>query len=84
MFFPRVITVLASNGSWTEVVLAYVPILFGILAMWLCLRARAGSEHKALVLTYTIVIAPFAFSYPVWLLFIWVMYRFGHYRGPMP
>jgi hypothetical protein len=34
-----------------EAALGYMPVLLGSLSMWLCLKARAKSTHKALVLT---------------------------------
>ncbi len=51
--------------------------------MWLCWRAVKQTRHKKLVLCYAVLLAPFAFSYPAWLVFIWASYVSG-YRGPMP
>jgi hypothetical protein len=68
----------------TEVALGYVPFLLGCAAMWLCIEARRNTTHKLPVLLYTIVLAPFAFSYPAWMIFIWILYISGRYRGPMP
>jgi len=81
LYFNVVVT---SRFLLAEAALSYMPMLLGSLSMWLCLKARAKSSHKALVLTYAIVLAPFAFSYPAWMFFIWVMYASGHYHGPMP
>jgi len=81
LFFHDLIS---SNSLTTEVLLGYVPILLGSLSMWLCFKARARAIHKAWVLAYTILLAPFAFSYPAWLLFIWALYKSGRYHGPMP
>jgi hypothetical protein len=67
-----------------EAVLGYVPILLGFLSIWLCCRAWARATHKTLVLVYAVVLTPFAFSYPAWLLVIWVLYKSGNYHGPLP
>jgi hypothetical protein len=81
LYFNILVT---SRFLLAEAGLSYVPMLLGCLSMWLCLKARAKSTHKALFFTYAIVIAPFAFSYPAWIFYIWVIYAFGHYHGPMP
>lgn len=64
-------------------VLGYAPILLGSAAMWLCWRARRIARHKAGILGYAILLAPFAFSYPAWILFLWIWYRAGGH-GPFP
>jgi hypothetical protein len=68
----------------TEVALGYVPVLLGCAAMWLCIMAWRNTTHKLLVSLYTIALAPFAFSYPAWVAFIWILYISGRYKGPMP
>jgi hypothetical protein len=57
--------------------------LLGCISMWLCWRAGKQTRSKKLVLCYAVLLAPFAFSYPAWIVFIWASYVFG-YRGPMP
>jgi hypothetical protein len=52
--------------------------------MWLCIMAWRNTTHKLLVSLYTIALAPFAFSYPAWVAFIWILYISGRYKGPMP
>ena len=70
-------------GLATETVLGYTPILFGCVSMWLCWRARQKAQHKTVILLYSILLAPFAFSYPAWIVFIYVWYRAGG-SGPFP
>ncbi len=67
-----------------ETIWGYFPLLLGFVSMWLCFKARNEAVHKGLVLLYAIVLAPFAFSYPAWLLILWVGYASGRYHGPMP
>lgn len=71
------------HGRIAEIVLGYVPIPLGCISMWLCWRARQKARHKTLVLCYAILLAPFAFSYPAWILFIYVWFRSGG-GGPFP
>lgn len=80
-----------SNNIWsinrsllTDALLGYVPILCGLVCMWLCFQARKKTYHKRLVLMYAILLAPFAFCYPAWFLILWILYGSGAYRGPMP
>lgn len=76
---------LVRPDSWpAQEVIGYVPIPLGFLSMWLCLKARTKATRKALVVGYAIVLAPFAFNYPAWLFFTWVLYASGRYHGPMP
>ena len=42
------------------------------------------TKHKIAVLVYAILLAPIAFSYPAWLLYLWVLYATGAYKGPLP
>ena len=42
--------------------------------MWLCIRARKKTAHKRLVALFAVVLAPFAFSYPAWMVILWVLY----------
>lgn len=65
-------------------IFAYIPLLFGSVAMLLCVLALLKSKRKSLVLVYTVVLAPFAFSYPAWIIILWVLYTSGGYKGPMP
>jgi hypothetical protein len=72
------------NGLTEEVFLGYIPVMLGGVSMWLCLRARKKAARKRLVLSYAIVLAPFAFNYPASLLILWLLYVSGRYHGPMP
>ena len=67
-----------------EIVLGYVPLVSGVVCVWLCLKARSRTKHKGLVLCYSVHLAPFAFSYPAWMLIVWIAFESGHYNGPMP
>jgi hypothetical protein len=67
-----------------EVILGYFPVLLGFVAMLLCIWAGRKSTHKGLVALYAVVLAPFAFSYPAWMVILWVLYVSGRYKGPMP
>jgi hypothetical protein len=84
LFFHQLITPRTPTSFLLELATGYTPILLGFLSMWLCSRARAKARRKGLILTYAIVLAPFAFSYPAWLFFIWVQYASGRYHLPMP
>ncbi len=68
----------------TQLAFGYIPVILGCVCLWLCIKARTKAKHKNLVLLYTVLILPFAFSYPAWLFFIWIMYASGKYNGPMP
>jgi hypothetical protein len=68
----------------SEAVWGYFPVLLGSVSMWLCFKARKEAIHKGFVLLYAILLAPFAFSYPAWLLILWALYASGRYHGPMP
>jgi len=68
----------------TEVVLAYFPVLLGFVAMWLCICAGRKTARKGLVALYAAVLAPFAFSYPAWMVILWTLYASGCYTGSMP
>jgi hypothetical protein len=61
-----------------------VPIVLGGLSMLLCFAARERTRHKRLVIAYAVLLAPFAFSYPAWMMFVKVLYLSGKYTGPMP
>ncbi len=67
-----------------QVGFGYLPLLLGCASLWLCLKARKRAKHKVLVIVYSVMLAPFAFSYPAWLLIVWILYSSGHYNGPMP
>jgi hypothetical protein len=77
-------TIIEPKGLGSEAVIGYVPVLLGCVSMWLCVRARRNTKHKGLVLSYTLFLAPFAFSYPAWIVFLWLTYASGKYSGPMP
>jgi hypothetical protein len=68
----------------TELVFSYVPLLLGLAAMWLCVLARRRTARKRLVTLYAVILAPFAFSYPAWMVLLLVAYKTGSYTGPMP
>jgi hypothetical protein len=74
----------AGRTLGAEVILGYLPLLLGFVAMWLCIWASKRSTHKRLVALYTVVLAPFAFSYPAWMVILWVVYISGRYKGPLP
>jgi len=67
-----------------ETVLGYIPLLLGCASLWLCLKAYERAKHKGLVGAYSIMLSPFAFSYPAWILILWILFASGHYNGPMP
>jgi hypothetical protein len=67
-----------------EAILGYAPVVMGAIAMALCIRARKKTVHKRLVVLYAVLLAPFAFSYPAWIAFLWIVYISGRYKGPMP
>jgi hypothetical protein len=68
----------------TEVILGYFPVLLGVAAMWLCIRARKKTAHKRLVALFAVVLAPFAFSYPAWMVILWILFISGRYKGALP
>ena len=72
------------NNLIFEVALGYVPIVLGGICLWLGYCACRVARHKLSTAVYVVLLTPFAFSYPAWLLFIWIMYTSGRYRGPMP
>jgi hypothetical protein len=76
--------IVRASSVGTEAILGYIPVLLGCICMWLCLKARRAAGRKWLVLSYAVVLAPFAFSYPAWSLILWVEYISGRYRGPLP
>lgn len=81
LFFHRMFPI---HGLWAQLALGCMPILIG--CVWASITYRAwqrSSRHWAVAL-YGFVIAPMAFSYPAWILFVWVMWVFGKYNGPMP
>jgi hypothetical protein len=67
-----------------ESIFAYLPLLFGGVAIGLCVRAINKASHKRLVMVYTVILAPFAFSHPAWMIILWILYTSGHYKGAMP
>jgi pilus assembly protein TadC len=67
-----------------DLVAGYGSLTLGFLSMYLCFKAWRASRRRWLVLLYSVMLAPFAFSLPAWLAFIWVMHATGRYSGPMP
>ena len=67
-----------------ETALGYIPLLLGCTSLWLCFQARKRAKHKGFVVAYSIMLAPFAFSYPAWFLVVSILFASGHYNGPMP
>ena len=67
-----------------ELILAYSPLLFGGVAMGLCIMAVSKAAHKRLIVLYTMTLAPFAFGYPAWMIILWILYASGRYKGAMP
>ena len=67
-----------------ELIVGYFPLLLGCVAMALCVLALNKAAHKRLVILYAVILAPFAFSYPAWLIILWILYASGRYTGPMP
>jgi len=80
LFFQAIV---GARRLITETFLGYLPILLGCISMWLCWRAHQKARRKTLVLCYSILLAPFAFSYPAWIAFLYVWYRSGG-GGPFP
>jgi hypothetical protein len=76
--------IVRNRSVGTEAILGYVPVLLGCICMWLCFRAHRSAVHKRLILLYAVILAPFAFSYPAWVLILWVEYISGRYHGPLP
>lgn len=72
------------SGVLVEVFVGYMPVLLGCISMWLCYRAYRRATRKKLVVAYAVLLAPFAFSYPAWIVFLWMMFATGRYKGPMP
>lgn len=81
LFFEPVIR---PQRLFAQVVLGYIPVLLGCISMWLCIRASKRSNHKRIVFLYAIVLAPFAFAYPVWWALLYIAYVTGRYNGPTP
>lgn len=77
-------TLLARKSLYAEALLGYVPLMLGTVCMWLCFKARVRAKHKSLVLWYSLALAPFAFSYPAWMLIVWIAFASARYNGPMP
>jgi hypothetical protein len=90
IWLRRLFTLVFARGSVSttalgaEVAASFLPFVLCGASMLLCLRARQRAQRKRLVLVYAVVLAPFAFSYPAWILFLFVLYVSGRYTGPMP
>jgi hypothetical protein len=52
--------------------------------MALCVLAINRAAHKRLVVLYAVILAPFAFAYPAWMIVLWILYTSGSYHGAMP
>jgi hypothetical protein len=76
--------IVPSKTLLSDLALGYVPILLGCVSMLLCDRARRRTTHRRLVTLYAVIISPFAFSYPAWILILWILYAPGRYNGSMP
>jgi hypothetical protein len=74
----------AAKTLGTDLIVAYIPLLLGLAAMWLCFVAIRRTAHKRLATVYAVILAPFAFSYPAWMALIWMLYISGRYAGPVP
>ncbi|MGA3028090.1 MAG: hypothetical protein ABSF98_25345 [Bryobacteraceae bacterium] len=83
IWLARMFTLVFARGS-VSTTASFLPFVLGGASMLLCLRARQRAQRKRLVLVYAVVLAPFAFSYPAWILFLFVLYVSGRYTGPMP
>jgi hypothetical protein len=77
-------SIFVATPLYFETILGYIPIVLGCVCLWLCVEATRRAKQKWLVIGYMILLAPFAFSYPAWMLFVWVAFTYGGYRGPMP
>ena len=73
-----------ANSAESELLTGYLPFVLGPVSVWLCLKARKRAKHKALILACTFLLAPIAFSYPAWTIYLWFMWVTGRYSGPMP
>jgi len=67
-----------------DLILGYGMLALGCVSMWLCFQARQRSDHKGMVLFYTVILAPFAFGIPAWVAVLWWLFKSGRYNGPMP
>jgi hypothetical protein len=81
---PEIAPKVLAKTLLNDLAFGYFSILLGCVSMWLCVRARRKAVHKILVTVYAVVLSPFAFSLPAWMLFVWFMYASGRYNGPMP
>jgi len=68
----------------SDLIEGYTMLGLGCISMYLCYKAWRRSRHRWLVLLYAVILAPFAFSLPASLAFIWIAYATCHYTGPMP
>ena len=83
--FPLKLHPIISPDSFVaELPLGYIPLLCGCVCMYICFKAWQRSIHRVAVILYSTALAPFAFSYPAWMVFIWIAYAYGGYQGPMP
>jgi hypothetical protein len=60
------------------------PVVAGCITMGLCSKARQKSNRRTAMMVYTVLLALFAFYYPIaWIYFLY-MTATGQYHGPYP
>jgi hypothetical protein len=67
-----------------EAISSYLTLLAGVTCEILCFKALFKAKRKVRIALFTIVLTPFAFSYPAWLAIIAFLYYTKLYTGPMP
>jgi len=87
-------TVLASVSFFFHVVIPrsflyqealwWVPIVLGGMCVWLGYSAWRVARYRRFTIIYMVLLTPFAFSYPGWVLVLFLMLASGTYHGPMP
>lgn len=83
LFIVQFIQIVEGGDLAIEVFVGSAPVVLGCIAMGLCYKAYARAMRKKLVVAYAVLLAPFAFSYPAWIVFLWLMFATGRYKGPM-
>src|SRR5450432_971150 len=67
--------VIAPTGTLLgDLILGYAPVLLGCVSMFLLVRARRKVVHRGRVTIYAVILSPFAFSYPAWILILLVYF----------
>jgi hypothetical protein len=74
----------ANLRSVPHLIIGYIPFVVGGVTMWLCAKAHQRSSHRTAVVVYTILLAPFAFFFPVAWIYLFYMEATGQYHGPYP